>query len=331
MTWLIAEILISLIVVGYLVAESKIVRLGMSIFESSPMFLPQEANPDEDAEIVEILTEDGVRLSGCLYTRSESESRGVIIFCPEFGANKWSWKNYCYGLWESGFDILAIDFRNQGQSERVDSYRELHWATEFEVTDAKAAIRYVKSHPELAERPIGIMGVSRGGATALAVGADHPDVELVVTDSAFPTEPLMMFFVDRWFKVYAPQWMYNLVPRWHTHFNLKLVKKFSQWSRNCEYAEIIPRFKRMADRKKVLLIAGSRDSFVGLKVSQQLERSLGDNCEDLWIVQGAKHNMGNAVAGDEYQTRIESFFSAMSPVHVPPVRVPDEATASSPL
>ena len=78
MTWLIAEIFISLIIVGYLVGETKIVRLVMSIFESSPTFLPQEANPDEDAEIVEILTEDGVRLSGCLYAHSESESRGVI-------------------------------------------------------------------------------------------------------------------------------------------------------------------------------------------------------------------------------------------------------------
>jgi len=266
-------------------------------------------------------------LSGCLYSHSDSESRGVIIFCPEFGANKWSWKNYCYGLWEAGFDILAIDFRNQGQSERVDSYRELHWVTEFEIADATAAIDYVKSRSDLSERPIGIMGVSRGGAAALAVGADHPDVELIVTDSAFPTRPLMMFFVDRWVKVYAPQWIYNLVPRWHTHFTLNLVKKFSQWSRNCEYAEIIPRFKRMADRKKVLLIAGSRDSFVDLKVSRQLEQSLGGNCEELWVVPGAKHNMGNSVAREEYQSRIETFFAAMSPLHVPQTLVPEEATA----
>lgn len=327
MMWPVIVITIALLALGYLVGEAKIVRLVMSIFQRPPTFFPPETEPDEDAERILIRTRDGVNLSACLYSRDESTSRGLIIFCPEYGANKWSWKKYCHGLWESGFDILALDFRNQGDSERMKSYGELHWLTEYEVEDVKAAIHYVKSQPDLAERPIGLMGVSRGGAAALAAGADSAEIELIATDSAFPTEPLMMFFVDRWVKVYAPQWMYNLVPRWHTSFTLKMVKRFSQMSRNCEYAEIIPRLKRMEPRKRVLLVSGSGDSFVDLKVTKVLEKALGANCDDLWVVKNAKHNMSALIAPEKYQTRLENFFSQMSPVHEQPVQVVEEATA----
>ncbi|MBD3672845.1 MAG: alpha/beta fold hydrolase [Planctomycetaceae bacterium] len=327
MIWPAIAITIALLGLAYLVAEAKIVRLVMSIFERPPTFLPPETEPDEEAERISFRTSDGVKISACLNCRDESISRGLIIFCPEYGANKWSWKKYCRGLWEAGFDVLALDFRNQGDSERVESYGELHWLTEYEIEDVKAAIQYVKSQPDLAERPIGLMGVSRGGAAALAAGADSPDVELIATDSAFPTEPLMMYFVDRWVKVYAPQWVYNLVPRWHTRFTLKMVKRFSQMSRHCQYAEILPRLKRMESRKRVMLVAGSGDSFVDLKVTNILENALGAKCEELWIVDNAKHNMSVLLAPDEYQVRLENFFSQMSPVHEQPVRMAEEATA----
>jgi dienelactone hydrolase len=315
MTWLIVGIVVALLVAGYSLLARKFVRIIKPIFETSPTLIPAYAEPDSDAELLKIPTSNGLTLSACLYRRDESESRGIIIFCPEFGATKWSWRNYCRRLWETGYDILSFDFRNQGESDSQDGYQELHWLTDYEIEDVKAVIDFVKSHPDLCERPIGLMGVSRGGSAALAAGAESPDVELICVDSAFPTEPMMMFYVERWVSLYAAERIHQILPLWHARFIVKLAKWSSQWSNGCKYAEVLPRLKRMARHKRVLLIAGSRDSFVHPDVTHTLQDSLGESCEELWMVHGAKHNMARTIDPERYQERTLAFFSAMAPVH----------------
>lgn len=319
MLWLIVGSVFALLLAGYCLTVAKFVRIIKPIFETSPTLIPSDAEPDEDAELIGIPVSNGLMLSACLYTRNESESRGLIVFCPEFGANKWSWRNYALALWEAGYDILSFDFRNQGESDAHTSYKQLHWLTEYEIDDVHAVIDYIKSHPDLRERSIGLMGVSRGGTAALAAGSESPHVELICADSAFPTEPMMLYYVDRWVSLFASVKMHQIMPQWHTRFLVKLAKWSSQWSNGCTYAEVLPRLKRMSRRKRTFLIAGTRDSFVPPELTYTLRNSLGETCEELWMVKGAKHNQSRKVDPQGYQDRLVSFFSTMSPLHESPV------------
>jgi hypothetical protein len=84
----------------------------------------------------------------------------------------------------------------------------------------------------------------------------------------------------------------------------------------------------MTGHKKVLLIAGARDSFVHPDVTRTLRDSLGEMCEELWMVDGAKHNMACNVDPEGYQEHTLAFFSAMAPIHETPAQATvEQATA----
>ena len=329
MVWPIIGISIAAILVAYGVLNLFLVRKIRPIFESSPLLIPLSADPDEAATEFQIPTPDGMMLSACLYSRDERESRGVIIFCHEFGGNKWSCMNYCQGLWDAGYDILAFDFRNHGQSTSMPKYRQIHWLTEYEKTDVRAVIDYVQSDPLLCERSLGLFGVSRGGSAALAVGAECPQIDLIATDSAFPIEPMIRYFFRLWFSHHVPDYLYTMAPEWHVRYTIWSVKRFTEYSRRCRFVEVIPALRSMASPKKVLLIAGARDSFVKSEILRQMQDALGDTCEEMWVVPKAKHNGARNIAPEEYDRKLIEFFSEMSPFGEETPSVPVELSADA--
>lgn len=314
MWWLSIGILICAVLVAYALLNIFLIRLIGPIFESAPLLIAAESKPDDAATRLNIPTPDGFNLAACLYARDERVSRGLIIFCHEFGGSKWTCMNYCRGLWEAGFDILAFDFRNHGESSVIPGYRQIHWLTEYEITDVRAVIDYVREDPNLCERSLGLFGVSRGGSAALAAGAGYPHVELIATDSAFPTDPMIRHFTERWFSLHVPDFMYTLAPEWHIRYTLWSVKRFIQWMRGCQFTEVIPLIRKMSPPQRAFLIAGERDSFVPIEVSRKLEEALGECCQDLWIVPRAKHNSSRKEMPEEYDAQLIRFFTDMAPV-----------------
>ena len=91
-------------------------------FERKPPFGVEPASPHPDAQQIKFPTNRGLTLQGSLYRHENQPSRGLIIFCPELGGSHCSVMSYCEGLWNAGFDLLAFDFRNQGQSESMPGY-----------------------------------------------------------------------------------------------------------------------------------------------------------------------------------------------------------------
>ena len=83
------------------------------IFERRLPFNVTPVDPVESAQRLSIPTTDGLTLRGALHMPSE-DPLGIVIFCPEFQGTHWMAMDYCQGLLESGFAILAFDFRGQG-------------------------------------------------------------------------------------------------------------------------------------------------------------------------------------------------------------------------
>ena len=293
------------------------------IFERIPPFSVHPAPPHPDGEPIEFSAPDGRTVRGSMYRHEPHESRGLIIFCPEMDGNHWSAMEYCAGLWDAGFDILAFDFRGQGSSDSIPGYQPLHWLTDYEVEDVRSAIEFASTYTDMRGKPMGLFGISRGGSAALAAAAQVPEVECVACDGAFSTESMMIHFTFRWAELYFPRWFLRLIPRWHLFATLQLVRWTSQVQRNCRFTNLHRLLPRLSNRN-VLVVAGQRDTYVQPVITEEIFRRIGGRNAELWMVPKAKHNQARKVAEEEYDERLVKFFSQMAAA---PVRqtVPQQA------
>ena len=107
------------------------------IFEEKPLFVVPKGKPVPGAEDAHFLTADGFTLRGC-YLRGHRPRRGVILFAPEFGSNRWACLQYTSALLDAGYDVFAYEPRNQGESDRDAGYEPLQWVTDRDLADMKA-------------------------------------------------------------------------------------------------------------------------------------------------------------------------------------------------
>ena len=308
MFWTIAGLLAVLLIAEVLI-QWHAIRVVLALIENSPPFRVESLPPDPDAEPFSAQTHDGVTLRGCLYRHTERTPRGLIVFCPEFASNHRSAMLYCSALSRAGFHVLAFDFRNHGDSDKLKGYEPLHWLTHYEVTDLNTVINYVYSRPDLNELPLGLFGISRGGGAALYVSTQRPEVLRVAVEGAFGTEMMMMAHAYRWISIAAPAALVKFIPEWHIQWTITLARWVSQRRRRCRYAMLERVLPRLAN-KPALVIAGERDTYVLPEVSREIVRLIGQS-EALWMVAKAKHNLARPVDPDEYDRRLIAFFSQL--------------------
>lgn len=308
-------VLVLSIVAGVLLVD-MLIHLGFALlilpfFERPVPFSVEPSEPDPRAERISFPGSDGLTLRGSLFLRPEEESRGLILFCPEHCGDHWSAMNYCAGLWDAGFDILSFAFRNQGESDSLPGYEPRHWLTSHELSDTLSAIRYIDSRPDLASRPLGVFGISRGGCAALAAGSLTPRVRAVACEGVFSTRSLMRFYSLRWASLYLPQWALKLLPQWHINLTLQLTLQLSAWKRGLRYPRLESLLKKIPPRP-VLMIAGGRDTYVPENITRSVCEAARSSCNGVWVVPSARHNMARRVDPAGYDERLEQLFQALS-------------------
>ncbi len=323
MIWALVGLLAGLVLAEALI-QWRAVRVVLALIENSPPFRVECLPPDPSAEPLAVRTKDGLTLRGSLYRHSDCPPRGLIVFCNEFGANHWSAMLYCSSLFDAGFNILAFDFRNQGESDKQHGYEPLHWLTHFEVNDLHAILDHVRQHEDLRELPLGLFGVSRGGTAALYVAAMRPDVRCVAAEGGFGSKLMMLAHARRWISMTVPERLADLVPWWHVHWTIILTHWVSQFRRRCRYALLERQLPKLRS-KPLFLIAGERDAYVLPDVSREICR-LTEHPDALWTVPRAKHNLGRSVNKDEYDRRLVEFFGGLDRVNGSPRSVSTSGT-----
>lgn len=283
------------------------------IFENVPPFNVVADGEQPQARQIRIPTSDGLQLAGSVLWPERTCPLGLVIFFPELRGNHWMAKRYCESLLNEGFAILGFDFRNQGHSDFSPEYSPIHWITEYEMTDVAAVLEFIESDPDLSTMPLFAFGVSRGGVAALVAGGRYPRIQAVIADSAFDTLPMAEHFVDRFARYVIPGWLFSFVPSWHIDLALKQGLQISEKRRKCQYVHLQNEVSGLSDTP-VLLISGSRDSYVSVDVARLLQRLIGPKAE-LWVVEHAKHNMARATATTEYDERISQHFLQQVPQH----------------
>jgi pimeloyl-ACP methyl ester carboxylesterase len=281
-------------------------------FEEPPLFLPLRVGPAARGEAVEFRTADGLRLAGT-YLRARTPSRaGVMIYCHEFLSDRWSYRPYIDHLRDLGFDIFTFDFRNHGESESEPGYEPMHWASDREVRDLRAALAYLRTRPDRDPSGFGLFGVSRGGTSALLTTPRERDVWGVITDGAFPTIGTMMVFVLRWAELYLPNPIVrNSIPKWLYRILARAGRRRSEWRRGCRFPDVEKAVARLAPRPW-LMIHGQRDTYIRPEIAEELfER--GNGPKEIWLVPDAKHNRCREREPEAYAGRLLDFIDRYAP------------------
>jgi fermentation-respiration switch protein FrsA (DUF1100 family) len=236
-----------------------------------------DANQIQYQEI-ELTAEDGTKLAAWV---TPSQNGALILVAHGHGACR---SQEMYALFAShGYGVLAWDFRAHGESG--GEFTSLGY---YEVMDAKAALDYALAQPNV--NHIGAWGGSMGGVTMIRAAAEYPQIEALVSDSAFSTlkdelnlrvpypviNPLIKFFAEQ-----------------QTGLSLDSVRAVD------DIRSISPR--------PVFIIQSSNDKVVPLDSALRLYENAGAP-KELWVKDRAHHLEMNAFYPEEYAEKVISFF-----------------------
>ncbi len=311
-----------MVATGFLVyAILKYAPVVGRIFEEKPVFFPLRAQAQlDEGEEVRFRTSDGLELVGTYFLNRGTQRLGVVVFCHEYLGNRWSALPYADYLRDAGFDLFSFDFRNHGNSESEPGYEPLQWVCGRETRDLKAALAYLRTRPDHDPAGVALMGISRGGGTALCVAADDPEVWGVTTDGAFPTRGTMMSYILRWAEIYiGDQPIWQIMPDWVFALVGWAGRMRCQWRLRRVFPDVERAVARLSPRPW-LMIHGGKDAYIG----QDIAQGLFDHAKapkDCWIVPDAKHNRSREIQPKEYANRVSTFLR----LHAP--RCPNLATS----
>jgi uncharacterized protein len=161
------------LVVGYL----KFVGLDGKFYYPDNEVYVDPAQLGLRYENVTFRTRDGVKLHGW-FLPAVGEAKGVVVHCHGNAANVTGHVVLVSWLPEAGYHVLMFDYRGYGKSEG----RVTRAGT---IIDTHAALDYARTRPEAVGLPVFVYGQSLGGAVAIVVAADRPEVAGVVAESTF--------------------------------------------------------------------------------------------------------------------------------------------------
>ena len=103
----------------------------------------------------------------------------VLLFAGYARDHRRMWR-YAHFLRDLGVHVVNVDFRSARPLRRKPTTLGF-----WEVRDVRAVLDWVRANPEFRGHRVAFYGESLGGAAALAVAAERPDVAAVVADCPF--------------------------------------------------------------------------------------------------------------------------------------------------
>src|SRR5262249_11255453 len=138
---------------------------------------------------------------------------GTVILCHGFPNNRWEMRPWVDMLGGERFNLLLFDFRAMGMSDG-----RLSTIGHVEVNDLVGALDFLGDRSESRGLPIGVFGISMGGAVAIMTAARDARIECVAAHASYAT---LESAIDRRFRLFlgplagGPAWIAStLGKRW---------------------------------------------------------------------------------------------------------------------
>ena len=220
-------------------------------------------------EEVRYPTKNGKQLSA--WWIKDSNNSPTLILVHGWGKSAGRLMPYIKNLYEKGFNMLAFDSRNHGNSDEDDFSSMLKFAE-----DICASIDFVVDKKQLKNTNFYLLGLSIGGAASVYSAARDNRIRKVVTIGA-PADPS---------EVMAYQFRKKHIPP----SVIWLLFEIIQW-------RIGIRFKNLAAENNIsnaeaefLIIHGDKDKVVLLEQGKKLFRSANREKAIFWEIPGAGHS-----------------------------------------
>ncbi len=245
---------------------------------------------DETIEEITFQTDENLTLSG--WYLAHPSPTDLLIICHGYAMNRHELLDLAQELRQRGHAILLFDFRGHGSSDGRRSTMGLR-----EANDIIAALNYSQQRPELADLPIGVAGISMGGAASLLAAARDQRIAAVVADSSFAALADTVRGNLRELSHRAITPLSPLIIRFSellTHARVRINRPVDA------IAAIAPR--------PVLIIHDSNDTFIPVDNAYALHTAAREP-KALWIRPGQGHASLWACCASEYIEQIDRFFT----------------------
>jgi len=221
------------------------------------------------AEVVAFETEDGLRLEAWFVpAREPSMNRTIVVFNGNAG-NRSDRAILAARFAEQGISTLLVDYRGYGGNPGLPSERGLE-------RDARAALKYLTTRPDVDVSRVVYFGESIGAAVAIRLAAEFQPAALILR-SPFS----------------------SLAELGQQHYPFLPVRWFLK--------DRYPSIDRIgAVASPVLVIAGSEDRIVPREDSELLYEAARDP-KRLLIVEGADHNDAALAIGPQVIQAVVEF------------------------
>ncbi len=251
-----------------------------------PSRVPAAAAPARDFTLP---SSDGLALAATYWPGKSPNSPGVLLLHGQDGSRTQTIDNAAW-LAAQGFAALAIDFRGEGQSQPADI--TLGWR---EARDAHAAFAWLKR--EQAGAPIGVVGISMGGAAALIGEGGLLRADALVAQAAYPDirhaiRNRMNALVGAWAgALLEPLLSFQSIPRF-----------------DARPSDMSPVLAIREFKAPVLVIGGGADIFTPPAETREIFDA-APGPKDLWMAPGLDHYGVSDLKSDEYRARLLAFFT----------------------
>ena len=269
-------------------AVAKVSVAGlMSIFDRV-FYYPdhhQRGTPTEYSlpyEDVFFPTEDGAAWHGWFLPSADGRpAHATVLHLHGNAANISGHYEFIRWLPGAGYHVLTFDYRGYGRSAgRVSRRRTL--------SDAAAALDYLRTRPDVRSDRIVVFGQSIGGAVAVLLAARRRDqIRAVAVDSAFSG--------------------YRKIVRYHVSRKWWLTA-LAWWLPCCVSTEHDPiDFVGRVSPVPLLFMHGKADRIVPWEMSEELHAAAKEP-KDLWLVEGMDHTETWEAAPEAAQRSLLGFY-----------------------
>jgi len=199
-----------------------------------------------------------------------TDAPATIVILHGWGSNAEEMLPLALPFHRAGINVLLIDARNHGRSDR-DSFSSLPKFAE----DTEKALEWLKRTHPASSRNIALLGHSLGAGAVLLAASRREDINAVISISAFA----------------HPEWMMRrYLKQLHLPaFLIPPILRYVEWVIGYRYQEIAPIHTLCRIHSPVLLVHGEEDRTVPIEDALAIERKCRHRNVQLLRVEGADH------------------------------------------
>lgn len=159
----------------FVIVVAAVVGVGLFwVFQRRLVYFPatDPPIPAGDVEEVSYVTDDGVELAGW-FAPAQSDATATVVVLPGNAGNRAARLPLARALSNRGLSVLLVDYRGYGGNPGSPSEEGL-------IADARAAVSYLETRPDVDSGRLVYFGESLGAGVALAVAVTDPPSALVL-------------------------------------------------------------------------------------------------------------------------------------------------------